>query len=504
MSDDRNQRQATLSAADIAALAEHHRLVLTHGSPLAAQPAGSGRTDYALLERRGLLDANWRQALTVLAAPARQVRSLIPGPDATLIPILYATHDQGWVGCWPDGPGLLVTFPWDADRILAMGYQVLMAEEPPPPDGLSLSLSLPGLTALASVIDALRAFLFRSLLNRLTFASPVLTRAELTGHLEKGLLNPDSRWLVALLDVAGSPHFGLAPQELPAGVEELVRIGLLVPTGEGWQPAASVQRLALMWRSVLPAFALESLVVGDDGALRQYGHRIVIRGDGPLWQIDYGRELWSKTPSVTLRDVGPLECFNGLQALLADPPACPPRVPRQRETVVPPPARVQRTRKEATPTPPPAARDSTVRGTGRGRQPQAQAPMPLQLVALNGSLANQVFPMGGEVRLGRSSENTIRLEDEQASRRHARISRQGGGWILDDLGSRNGTLVNGQRVTKTVTLQAGDQVQIGNSLFQVTAASGVEPSVGEPTCPHCGQPVSGGARFCRHCGQTIP
>ncbi|MFN2168284.1 MAG: FHA domain-containing protein [Anaerolineae bacterium] len=504
MSDDRNQRQATLSAADIAALTEHHRLAPTYGSPLAVQPAGSGRTDYARLESRGLLDAGWRQALAVLAAPTRQVRALIPGPDATLIPILYATRDQGWVGCWPDGPGMLVTFPWDADRILAMGYQVLMAEEPPPPDGLSLSLSLPGLTALASVIDALRAFLFRSLLNRLTFASPVLTRPELTGHLEKGLLNPDTRWLVSLLDVAGSPHFRLAPQELPAGVGELERMGLLVATGEGWQPVPSVQRLALMWRSVLPAFALESIVADDNGTLSQYGHRIVIRGDGPLWQIDYGKDLWSKTPSVTLRDVGPLECFNGLQALLADPPSSPSRVSRQKETVAQPSAQVQRTRKEAPPTAPPAARDSTMRGTGRGGQPQAQAPVPLQLVALNGRLANQVFPMGREVTLGRSAENAIHLEDEKASRRHARISPQASGSVLEDLGSRNGTFVNGQRIDKAVLLQAGDQVQIGNSLFQVATPGRVEAVAAESTCPHCGHPVSPGARFCRRCGQPQP
>lgn len=111
-------------------------------------------------------------------------------------------------------------------------------------------------------------------------------------------------------------------------------------------------------------------------------------------------------------------------------------------------------------------------------------------MAINGSLGNQVFPLGRRGQAG--------------PRRHAGISRQGGGWILKDLGNRNSTFVNGRRVTKTVALQAGDQVQIGNSLFQVTAGSGVEPSVEEPACPHCGQPVSRGARFCRHCGQTTP
>jgi hypothetical protein len=329
MTDSQKERRDTLSVADIAALAEHHGLVLAAGSPLVDGSVRdlphqeNERTGRASLESRGLLGADWREALAVLAAPTLQVRALIPGPDAAFIPILYGTHEQGWVGCWRDGLGLLVTFPWDADRILAMGYQVLMATEPPPPDGLSLSLSLPGLTALACVVDALRAFLFRSLLNRLTFTSPVLTRAELAGHLEQGLLNADSRWLVSLLDVVGSPHFPLAPQELPAGIEELERMGMLIPTEEGWEPVLSLQRLALMWRSVLPAFALESIVVGDDGALRQYGHRVVIRGDGPLWQIDYGAELWGGAPRVTLRDLSPLECFNGLQTLLASPLAGP-------------------------------------------------------------------------------------------------------------------------------------------------------------------------------------
>lgn len=69
-------------------------------------------------------------------------------------------------------------------------------------------------------------------------------------------------------------------------------------------------------------------------------------------------------------------------------------------------------------------------------------------------------------RIGRSEGNTIVLEDDMASRNHAILqASEAGVFYLTDVGSTNGTLLNGSRVTAPMTLKAGDLIQIGNHAF---------------------------------------
>ena len=65
-----------------------------------------------------------------------------------------------------------------------------------------------------------------------------------------------------------------------------------------------------------------------------------------------------------------------------------------------------------------------------------------------------------ELIIGRSPECDIILPDRQVSRRHARIFRQGDHYFVEDLGSKNGTWVNGQPVREPVRLEDGDEIQI--------------------------------------------
>ena len=66
--------------------------------------------------------------------------------------------------------------------------------------------------------------------------------------------------------------------------------------------------------------------------------------------------------------------------------------------------------------------------------------------------------------LGRSHENDVVLADDRASRHHARVDLQEGAWVILDLGSANGTFVNGERVRQQV-LRPGDEIRIGDTLF---------------------------------------
>lgn len=67
--------------------------------------------------------------------------------------------------------------------------------------------------------------------------------------------------------------------------------------------------------------------------------------------------------------------------------------------------------------------------------------------------------------LGRDPEAVVRLVSEKASRRHARIVIETRSAVLEDLGSKNGTHVNGTRVAEPVVLRPGDRIEIGRELL---------------------------------------
>lgn len=75
------------------------------------------------------------------------------------------------------------------------------------------------------------------------------------------------------------------------------------------------------------------------------------------------------------------------------------------------------------------------------------------------------FPL----RIGRDPANGLRLSHDTVSRLHAELSRQGQVWVLRDLGSTNGTTVNGIRVTGSIVVQDGDMVGFGRMSFRLTA-----------------------------------
>jgi len=68
-------------------------------------------------------------------------------------------------------------------------------------------------------------------------------------------------------------------------------------------------------------------------------------------------------------------------------------------------------------------------------------------------------------RLGRGVENEIVIVSKRASREHAHIRRDGRRTFLDDLGSTNGTFLNGERVLGSMQLRDGDQISIGEVMF---------------------------------------
>jgi hypothetical protein len=64
--------------------------------------------------------------------------------------------------------------------------------------------------------------------------------------------------------------------------------------------------------------------------------------------------------------------------------------------------------------------------------------------------------------IGRDPRSELVLADDQVSRQHAQIRKEGPGYVLTDLGSKNGTFVNGQRISRC-QLRTGDQIRVGNT-----------------------------------------
>ena len=65
------------------------------------------------------------------------------------------------------------------------------------------------------------------------------------------------------------------------------------------------------------------------------------------------------------------------------------------------------------------------------------------------------------IRIGRGETSDVLIDNVSVSRRHAELREEGGAWLLRDLGSSNGTFLNGQRVTAELPLRPGDEIPFG-------------------------------------------
>src|SRR5512141_423103 len=115
-----------------------------------------------------------------------------------------------------------------------------------------------------------------------------------------------------------------------------------------------------------------------------------------------------------------------------------------------------------------------------------------QLIMRTGPTPGAAFTLeGDQMSIGRDSTNEIVINDAEISRRHARLTFQGGKYVLEDLGSTNGTFVNGQRLAGPRVLKAGEVVSFGEQIVLVFEATTFD--AGAPVVsPHAAvvQPIS--------------
>ena len=99
---------------------------------------------------------------------------------------------------------------------------------------------------------------------------------------------------------------------------------------------------------------------------------------------------------------------------------------------------------------------------------RARRGQPHALVVTAGSLKGTTINLSEQqITLGRANDATLVLNDDYASSRHARIFPQDGQWIVEDLGSTNGTYLDRQKVTRPTPVPAGVPIRIGKTVLEL-------------------------------------
>jgi hypothetical protein len=110
----------------------------------------------------------------------------------------------------------------------------------------------------------------------------------------------------------------------------------------------------------------------------------------------------------------------------------------------------------------PAAEAASPRGSRRKkREPHPQ----LVVVAGDRNLGAR-YDLPDDLLIGRAQGSSIVLEDTYASQQHARVYSQGDSFCVEDLGSTNGTYVNGRKISYPLELRPGDRIKIGKTVFE--------------------------------------
>jgi hypothetical protein len=113
-----------------------------------------------------------------------------------------------------------------------------------------------------------------------------------------------------------------------------------------------------------------------------------------------------------------------------------------------------------------------------------------RLIVRRGPQPNQTYDLNKDIiTLGRDITNDITINDPEVSRHHLRLARGAGGFTIEDLGSTNGTFINGQRLSGARPLNNGDMVGLGETVtlgYEIARQPGSAPVGNQipPTAPH--------------------
>src|SRR5688500_9561808 len=103
-----------------------------------------------------------------------------------------------------------------------------------------------------------------------------------------------------------------------------------------------------------------------------------------------------------------------------------------------------------------------------------------RLEVIAGRAQPGALTLAGETLLGRAQDAQVQVLDETASRRHALVREEGGRTVLLDLGSANGTRLNGEKVARPAALFDGDVIEIGTVRLRFVSGDGADRRTAVP------------------------
>ncbi|MEW6555411.1 MAG: FHA domain-containing protein [Actinomycetota bacterium] len=113
---------------------------------------------------------------------------------------------------------------------------------------------------------------------------------------------------------------------------------------------------------------------------------------------------------------------------------------------------------------PAATRPAAARASAR--PPRGGRKAKLVVVSETGRRRQAGWDLEGEVTIGRAPECAVSIDDEFASNLHSKIYRAQGSYYVEDLGSTNGTYINGRRIHYPTELRSGDRIKIGRTVME--------------------------------------
>lgn len=101
------------------------------------------------------------------------------------------------------------------------------------------------------------------------------------------------------------------------------------------------------------------------------------------------------------------------------------------------------------------------------RAPKRKKSEPPQLIVITADRnVGARYMLSEEVRIGRAASSNVLIDDTYASQQHARVYSSDDAFFVEDLGSTNGTYVNGRKISYPLELRPGDRIKIGKTVFE--------------------------------------
>lgn len=122
------------------------------------------------------------------------------------------------------------------------------------------------------------------------------------------------------------------------------------------------------------------------------------------------------------------------------------------------------------------------------------ASLKFHLIMRSGPTPGKAYELNkSEIYIGRDIHNDVVVNDAEVSRKHARMQMQAGGYVLEDLGSTNGTFVNGQRLMGPHVLRPNELIMLGENVslvFETSYEAGETVSAASQPAPYTPPPVT--------------